>query len=84
MPGPDLSGSLSVLGLFAYGPAPGVELIPYFLALLGWVVLALGAILLSPLTALLRLLRRRRAGGVSPLLRQSPRRVVLRPHAPSL
>ena len=54
MPAPDSLGSLTVLGLFAYGPAPGVELIPYFLGLLAWVGLALGAIILSPLTALLR------------------------------
>ncbi len=60
MPGPDLPGSQPVFGLLAYGPAPGVELIPYFLGLLAWVGLALGAILLSPLTALLRLLRRAR------------------------
>jgi hypothetical protein len=49
-----------VFGLFAYGPAPGIELIPYFLALLAWVGVALGSILLSPITALLRLFRRRR------------------------
>ncbi len=55
MPGPD------PLGLLAYGPAPGIELIPYFLALLAWVGLALAGILLSPFTALLRLLRRSRA-----------------------
>jgi hypothetical protein len=54
VPGPD---AFTVL---AYGPAPGVELIPYFLALLGWAALSFGAILLSPLAALLRLLRRRR------------------------
>ena len=54
MPAPD------ALGLFAYGPAPGVELIPYFLGLLAWMGLALGAVLLSPLTALLRLFRRLR------------------------
>jgi hypothetical protein len=50
-----------MFGLFAYGPVPGIELIPYFLALLAWVGLALGSILLSPITALLRLFRRRRA-----------------------
>ena len=58
MPAPD------ALGLFAYGPAPGVELIPYFLGLLAWMGLALGAVLLSPLTALLRFFRRLR--GVPP------------------
>jgi hypothetical protein len=46
--------------LLAYGPAPGVELIPYFLGLLAWVGLAVSAMLLSPLAALLRRLRRRR------------------------
>jgi hypothetical protein len=45
----------------AYGPAPGVELIPYFLGLLAWAGLALSAIFLSPITALLRRLRRGRA-----------------------
>jgi len=45
-------------GLWAYGPAPGLEFIPYFLSLLAWVGLAFAAILLSPLTALLRRLRR--------------------------
>jgi hypothetical protein len=48
-------------GLFAYGPVPGVELIPYFLALVSWVVLAIGALLLSPFTAIIRRLRRTRA-----------------------
>ncbi len=44
--------------LFAYGPAPGMEFIPYFLALLGWVGLAVGSFLLWPITAFLRRLRR--------------------------
>jgi hypothetical protein len=48
--------------LLAYGPAPGVELIPYFFSLLGWVGLALAAVLLSPLAALLRRLRKARGG----------------------
>jgi hypothetical protein len=52
VPGPDL--------LLAYGPAPGVELIPYFLALLGWLGLAFASIIFFPLTALLRRLRRGR------------------------
>ena len=51
---------IQVSGLFAYGPIPGVELIPYFLALLAWVGLAFASILLSPITALLRRLRRAR------------------------
>jgi hypothetical protein len=38
-----------------------MELIPYFLALLAWVGLAVLSILLSPFTALLRRLRRGRA-----------------------
>jgi hypothetical protein len=46
--------------LFAYGSVPGVELIPYFWALLAWVVMAVGAIFLSPFTSLLRRIRRSR------------------------
>jgi hypothetical protein len=62
VPAPDTLALTS--GLFAYGPVPGVELIPYFLALVSWVVLALGALLLSPFTAIVR--RLRRARGASP------------------
>jgi hypothetical protein len=47
-------------GLLAYGPAPGLELIPYFLSLVAWAGLAFAAILLAPLSALLRRIRRRR------------------------
>lgn len=43
--------------LFAYGPVPGVELIPYFLALVGWVILALLGVFFSPLVRLIRRLR---------------------------
>ncbi len=43
--------------LLAYGPAPGMELIPYFLGLAAWAGLAFLAILLSPFTALIRRLR---------------------------
>ncbi len=43
----------------AYGPMPGLELIPYFLALAGWVALAFAGILWSPVAALFRRLRRR-------------------------
>lgn len=50
---PPLSGDL-----WAYGPAPGVELIPYFLGLATWAGLALLAVLLAPFSALLRRLRR--------------------------
>ncbi len=52
MPGPDR------LPLLGYGPVPGVELIPYFLALLMWVAVALGALFLSPFAAAVRLIRR--------------------------
>jgi hypothetical protein len=45
-------------GLLAYGPVPGVELIPYFLGLVAWVGFAFAAVLLSPISALLRRLRR--------------------------
>jgi hypothetical protein len=44
-------------GLFAYGPAPGVELIPYFLGLLAWAGLAILAIALSPIKAAIRWIR---------------------------
>jgi hypothetical protein len=54
--------SLTQLGpVLAYGPAPGVELIPYFLGLLAWAGLALVSILMSPISALLRRLRRGKA-----------------------
>jgi hypothetical protein len=46
--------------VFAYGSLPGIELIPYFLALLAWVGMALAAIFLSPFTALIRRLRKHR------------------------
>jgi hypothetical protein len=44
--------------LLAYGPAPGIELIPYFLGLLAWAGLAFSAIFLAPLLALFRRLRK--------------------------
>jgi hypothetical protein len=53
MPGPDVLTA----GLFAYGPAPGVELIPYFLGLLAWAGLAILAIALAPIKAAIRRLR---------------------------
>lgn len=53
-----LAVPLPLLGPLAYGPVPGVELIPYFLALLAWVGLALASVFLSPITALIRRLRR--------------------------
>ncbi|HEY7313777.1 MAG TPA: hypothetical protein VH643_30785 [Gemmataceae bacterium] len=49
--------------VLAYGPGPPVDLIPYFLGLMSWVGLAFLAILLSPLTALLRRLRRASSAG---------------------
>jgi hypothetical protein len=44
--------------VFAYGSLPGIELIPYFLALLAWVGMALAAIFISPFTSLIRRLRK--------------------------
>lgn len=44
--------------LLAYGPAPGMEFIPYFLGLAAWAGLAFLSVLLSPFTALIRRLRR--------------------------
>jgi hypothetical protein len=59
MPGLDSVFSFAPLmgGLWAYGPAPGVELIPYFLGLAAWVGMAFLAVLLAPFSALLRRLR---------------------------
>jgi hypothetical protein len=59
MPGLDLVLALPPMlgGLWAYGPAPGVELIPYFLGLAAWVGMAFLAVLLAPFSALLRRLR---------------------------
>jgi hypothetical protein len=54
--GPDLN--CQAFTLLGYGPVPGVELIPYFLALLAWVGFAFFSVLLTPITALLRLFRR--------------------------
>jgi hypothetical protein len=48
--------------ILAYGPVPGVELIPYFVALLGWLGLAFAAVVLAPITALLRRLRKPQRG----------------------
>ena len=39
------------------GPGAGLELIPYFLGFLAWAGVALGAVLLWPVTALIRRLR---------------------------
>jgi hypothetical protein len=61
----------------AYGPAPGLELIPYFLGLLAWAGLALTAVVLWPLAALRR--RFRRARGPAPA---EPRGEPLTPPLP--
>jgi hypothetical protein len=67
--GPDVPGfpAISVAaflpmpaGVLAYGPGPPVDLIPYFLGLAAWAGFAVIAIVLSPLTALLRRLRGKR------------------------
>ena len=50
-------------GVLAYGPAPDAELIPYFLGLLTWAGFALAAVLLWPVSALLRRLRRKKDPG---------------------
>ena len=52
-----LNGALTI----AYGPFPGIELFPYFLALMAWLVLALFSMVLAPLKAMWRRLR----GGLS-------------------
>jgi hypothetical protein len=49
-----------VAGLFAYGPVPGLELIPYFLGLLAWLGMAVVAVAWSPLAALWRRVRGKR------------------------
>jgi hypothetical protein len=43
------------------GPGAGLELVPYFLALVGWVAAAFGSILLWPFFSLLRRWRRAKA-----------------------
>jgi hypothetical protein len=48
--------------LFAYGPVPGIELIPYFLGLVGWLGLAIVAVFWAPIAALWRRLRGNRSG----------------------
>ena len=53
-------------GVLAYGPAPDAELIPYFLGLLTWAGFALAAVLLWPVSALLRRLRRKKDQGQPP------------------
>jgi hypothetical protein len=63
--GPDPVSSLAS-ALLAYGPAPGLEFITYFLGLVAWVGMALAAVLLAPLSALLRRLRRNRKTPAAP------------------
>lgn len=58
----DSSGELVLL---AYGAAPGMELIPYFFALLAWLGMALAGILFWPVTALIRRLRGRRPEAIT-------------------
>ena len=81
MPGLDAVLSVAFPALLAYGPAPGVELIPYFLGLLAWAGLAVSAILLAPLTALLR--RLRRARGLPPVEPQSKPLTAAVPEPPA-
>ena len=51
------------------GPGPGLEFIPYFLSMLAWAGAASGAVLLGPITALLR--RMRKARGDSAIATQA-------------
>jgi len=69
------------VGLFAYGPVPGVELIPYFLALLAWIGLALGTLVLSPFRAVIRLIRGPRAAA-PPVPIPEPARAPAAPPVP--
>jgi hypothetical protein len=80
VPGPDPAWFLSSPGLFAYGPVPGVELIPYFLGLVAWAALAFAAVLLAPFAALLR--RLRRAGPAAPPGPEGPPTIPPLPEAP--
>lgn len=79
MPAPDALPA----ELFAYGPVPGVELIPYFLALLAWIGLALGALILSPFTAVIRRLRRLRGAPPTEPKSEQPTEPVQLPAAPA-
>jgi hypothetical protein len=60
VPGPD--DLLSLPALAYVGPGAGWELIPYALGLLGWVGVALAAVLLAPVSALVRRIRTARTG----------------------
>jgi hypothetical protein len=54
---PGREALFAAIGLFAYGPAPGVELIPYFLGLLAWLGLAFAAIVWAPIASVIRRMR---------------------------
>ena len=70
------AGPLPAFGVvLAYGPAPGVELIPYFLGLLAWAGVALSAVLLAPIAALIRRIRGPRAA-VPPEAPTAPERLA--------
>ena len=43
------------------GPGPGLEFIPFFMSLVTWAAVALGGVLLWPVTALLSRFRRPRS-----------------------
>jgi hypothetical protein len=53
VPGLDGPSCQSIL-LGYVGPGPGLEFVPYFLAMLAWAGAALGAMLLWPISALFR------------------------------
>jgi hypothetical protein len=60
VPGPEVvSWTALSSAIWAYGPMPGIELIPYFLGLLAWVGLALAGIFRLPIAALVRWVRSR-------------------------
>jgi hypothetical protein len=75
-----LSAVPSALGALLYGPAPGVEFLPYFLGLLGWLGVAVGAVLIAPVLALLRRLRRGR--GAAPAAPKAEPMTVSAPESP--
>lgn len=57
-----MHGLEALLGYAGLGP--GQEFIPYFMAFLAWAAAAVGAVLVWPVAALLR--RLRKSGAVSP------------------
>jgi hypothetical protein len=66
VPAPDLVPAAGAL--FGYGPGPGMELIPYFLALLAWAGLAILSIFLSPFRAVWRRIRGTRQAATAELV----------------